>query len=254
MKISIITVTYNRAHVIEGCLASLIEQSYSNIEHILIDGSSTDETLRVLQKHAKQIAVLVSEPDKGIYDALNKGIAHSTGEIVGFLHSDDIYSRIDALQNVVNVFTDNPNVDMVIGNAVFVDSHESGFVLRKCLSKRFRPWMLRFGFMPPHTATFLRRSVFETFGVHRIDYRSAGDFEFFVRTLWQKQVSFHILDQIIISMLVGGKSTSGLVSYWRTSNEILKALKDHCIRSNWAFVLIRLPIKYLSQSVFRFLK
>lgn len=247
MKVSIITVTWNCVDTIKTCLESLVKQAYSNIEHIVIDGASTDGTLEVLDRQLKRESILISESDAGVYDALNKGIALANGEIIGILHSDDVFSDSFVIEEVVSIFQENTEVDMVFGNVEFFVSLSSKTSVREYSSAGFSPWKLRFGFMPAHTATFIRKSVFERLGLYRKDYKSGGDFEFFVRALWRSEISYIILDRTLVKMRVGGISTSGLKSYWQTSEDILRALRENGIYSNWFFVLTRLPIKKVQQ-------
>lgn len=249
-KISIITATYNCIDTIEDCLASIAKQSYLNIERIVVDGVSTDGTYEYLQKRLSAFHIAISEPDNGIYDALNKGVLLSSGEIIGFLHSDDEYVETTALIEVANIFNSNPDIDFVIGNVVFITRGGSRKYLRKYNSSFFSPWMMRFGFMPAHTATFVRRRIFENFGFFK-EYKNAGDFEFFLRTLWRKKVRYVILNKTIVYMRAGGASTSGLASAMLNSKEILRALNENNIYSNKLFVFIRLPIKFIAQYIFR---
>ncbi|MFN5254433.1 MAG: glycosyltransferase family 2 protein [Limnohabitans sp.] len=251
MKISIVTVTYNSGSVLSNCLNSVFNQSHSDVEQVLIDGASTDNTLDIVRANHSRVATIVSEPDNGIYDALNKGIDRSSGDIIGLLHADDVFSDSFVLAEVDNVFNQFPEADVIIGNVIFRDSVNKSCVTRKYNSSRFRPWMLRFGFMPAHTATFIRKSVFERIGFYNADYISAGDFEFFVRIFLRHRIKPVFLDQTLVFMSIGGLSTSGWKSHSRTTIEILRALREHGIYSNFFFVLARLPIKLIDQIIFR---
>jgi glycosyltransferase involved in cell wall biosynthesis len=251
MKISIITATYNCDSTINNCLVSVAQQSYKKIEHIVIDGGSTDKTLEILSKHQSQIAHVLSEKDQGIYDALNKGILRASGDIIAVLHSDDVFEDINVIADVVEIFNKNSNIPMVIGNVVYV-SQDNGRVLRLYASKKFRVWMLRFGFIPAHTATFVRRDVYQKIGLYSTKYISAGDFEFFVRAFWLHRLPYLVVNQVLIRMRIGGLSSSGLGSYMRSSMEILSALRENKIHSNFIFVLLRLPIKKINQLIFLF--
>lgn len=253
MKISIITATYNCISVIGDCIKSVKIQTHQDIEHLIIDGSSSDGTLKLLKKNENNFSKILSEPDKGIYDALNKGISLSSGDVIGILHSDDIFADKKVLESVSKIFHDYPNIDVVIGDAIFFDRTLSNIKKRVIRSSRFRPWMLRFGFMPAHTATFIRRSALKRLGQYRDNYESAGDFEFFIRIFQTHKLQCHNLNKILVFMRLGGKSTSGMSSYLRTSFEILSALREHGIYSNVLLIFLRLPIKWLNQWIFSLL-
>ncbi len=248
---SIITITRNCSTTILRCLDSIAGQSYHDYEHLVIDGGSTDGTLELLKARCFQLSSLVSEPDNGIYDALNKGIAQASGDIVGILHADDIFHGEKVLSNVSDVFKVHSNVDVVIGNVAFFDPKNPTKVIRRINSAYFRPWMLRFGFMPAHTATFIRRSLFDQLGPYRSDYKTAGDFEFFVRLIAIHKIKPYYLKETLVYMSVGGTSSSGWKSYIRTTTEILCCLREKYIYSNWFFVMARLPLKFFNKCIFQ---
>uniref|UniRef100_UPI0035668849 glycosyltransferase family 2 protein n=1 Tax=Thioalkalivibrio sp. TaxID=2093813 RepID=UPI0035668849 len=160
MKISIVTATFNSADTVAGCLASVAAQTYADREHIAIDGVSTDGTVEILQTHRRQLATLVSEPDGGIYDALNKGIARATGEVVGFLHADDFYAHEDVLARIAQAF-ENPNVHAVYGDLVYVLKSDTTRVLRHWRSGPYDPARLVHGWMPPHPTLYVRRELYQ---------------------------------------------------------------------------------------------
>lgn len=250
MKVSLITATYNCDSTVVSCLASIAQQTYADIEHIVIDGGSTDKTLDILLKHRSQLALVLSEKDRGIYDALNKGIQRASGDVIGILHSDDFFEDENVIANVVDIFNKNSKMPMVIGSVKYVDNHNTEKVIRLYSSKKFRVWMLRFGFIPAHTATFIRKDIYERIGLYNIKYASAGDFEFFIRAFWLYEIPFLVINQVLVRMRIGGLSSSGVKSYWRSSIEILSALNECKIYSNFLFILIRLPIKKIHQLIF----
>jgi glycosyltransferase involved in cell wall biosynthesis len=236
--------------VVADCIKSVKKQTHSEVEHIVIDGCSIDGTLSVLHQQKKNFSAFISEPDKGIYDALNKGITRATGDAIGLLHADDMFANNKVLSLVSKIFEINPEIDVIIGNAVLFDPCNSNIIKRIVRSNRFKPWMLRFGFMPAHTATFIRRSVFKKVGIYRNDYESASDFEFFVRLFWIYRVRCCYINQTLVHMRIGGKSTSGIKSYLKSSSEILHILREHRFYSNKLFVLSRLPIKWINNWMF----
>ena len=248
MKISIITVCYNSAITLEDAIESVLAQNYLDIEHIIIDGGSTDGTVSILEKYKGRIAKVVSEPDEGIYDAMNKGINLATGDAIGILNSDDFYASNDVIENLVKSFSSD--ADMVIGDVAFVDRANVQKRLRYVSGSGFTPWLLRFGWMPPHPATFIRRNVYETFGHYKTDFAIAADYEFFVRTLMVGHMRTVYTSKALVIMRDGGASTGGFKSTLIISREILRALRENHIYSNPLFVWSRLPLKFIRQKLF----
>lgn len=243
MKISVITVSFNSAEFIKSAIESVLSQSYSDIEYIVIDGSSTDGTHSIIKSYSDSISHFVSEPDKGIYDAMNKGLTLATGDVIGILNSDDFYPNNNVITDVVKVFNENPSTEMVLGNVDFVSPAQLDKPIRFYSSFKFEPWKMRFGFMPAHPGAFIRRSAYEKVGDYKLGYKIAADFEWFVRAFFVQKLSYVKLNKTLVRMREGGVSTSGLKSYWVISNEVVRALKDNGIYSNLLFVLMRLPIK-----------
>jgi glycosyltransferase involved in cell wall biosynthesis len=227
-----------------------LSQSHDDIEYIIIDGNSKDNTVPIVKSYDDRVITLISEPDKGIYDAMNKGLSLATGDVIGILNSDDFYPHSDVLAQVVQAFEQNPNVDMVLGNVDFVKVDNLDLPVRFYSSFGFSPWKMRFGFMPAHPAAFIKRSAYEKIGSYTLGYKIGADFEWFVRALMVQRLSYVKLNQTLVRMREGGVSTSGLKSYWLSSKEQLRALRSNGVYSNWLFVLTRLPIKFL-QKVFK---
>lgn len=250
MKISIITVCYNSEAFIASAIESVLSQSYTNIEYIVIDGGSQDGTMSIIQSYGERIARVVSEPDEGIYDAMNKGITLATGEVIGILNSDDFYPHADVVAQVVEAFAANPDTQMVLGNVDFVRPDDLTSPVRFYSSFRFYPWKMRFGFMPAHPATFIKRTTFQMSGDYKLGYKTGADFDWFVRALVVNRLPYTMLNLALVRMREGGVSTSGLKSYWLTSKEELRALRENGVYSNFLFVLLRLPIKFV-QKIFR---
>lgn len=248
MKISIITVCYNSAATLEDAITSVLAQSHSDIEHIIVDGGSTDGTASILQKYEGRVAKIVSGPDEGIYDAMNKGIGMATGEAIGVLNSDDFYASNDVIENLVKSFSSD--ADMVIGDVAFVDRLNVQKRLRYISGSGSTPWLLRFGWMPPHPATFMRKNVYETFGHYKTDFAIAADYEFFVRTLMSGSLRTVYTSKVLVTMRDGGASTGGFKSTVVISREILRALRENRIYSNPLFVWSRLPLKFFRQKLF----
>lgn len=210
MTVSIITVCYNSAATIEDTITSVLSQDYKNIEYIVIDGGSSDATLDIINKYREQISIVISEPDKGIYDAMNKGIKNATGNIVGILNSDDFYETKDVISEIVNNF--DIDTDIVFGNLIFVKPENIKKITRFYSLPHFKAWKLRFGWMPPHPATFIKKSVYDKYGLYKINYKISADYEVFVRFLLVNKVNFKHINKILVRMRDGGVSTSGLRS------------------------------------------
>ena len=247
MKISIITVVINRVNSIERAINSILNQSLyiqDKIELIIVDGGSTDGTYeKILQLNSKYELKFISEPDKGIYDAINKGLSISTGEIIGLLHSDDYYYDNNVIRDIFDYFINNEHIDVLSGNSEYYKV--DGSLSRYYSSRYFRPWMLRFGFMPSHTGTFIKKNVYDKIGHYSLNYKSAGDFEFFVRIFKQKSICYRYFDRNIMKISEGGMSSSGYKSFLRSSREIKKALTNNKILSNYFLILLRLPLKWV---------
>lgn len=245
MKITIVTVCRNSASTIKSTVESVLSQDYADIEYIVVDGGSTDGTLGILQDYAGKLDRLISEPDKGIYDAINKGIAAATGEIVGILNSDDFYESPTVLSSVVRAFTDSPRADIVFGDVVYVRPDSLQRVVRYYGSGAFRPWKLRFGWEPPHPATFVRRSAYARIGPYATDFRVASDYEMFVKAFLVHHMTFARVDAVLVRMRTGGISTSGFRINLMQNREIVQACRRNGIYTNLLLVLAKAPFKLL---------
>ena len=181
MKISVITICFNSESTIEKTIQSVLKQNYKNFEYIIIDGGSTDNTINIINKYKSKISKFISEKDRGIYDAINKGINLANGEIISILHSDDRFFDDEVLNNIIKSFKEENTIDCVIGNTLIVKSNK---ILRKYSSKNFKNWMMYFGISPPHPSTFIKKKVYDKIGLYSSDYSIAGDFEFFLRMLY----------------------------------------------------------------------
>lgn len=228
MKISIITATWNCQDTVGGCLASVAGQSYRRREHIVVDGASTDHTLALLEGKRAQLSVLVSEPDRGIYDALNKGIARASGDVIGFLHADDLYADGTVLARIGEVFEDS-GVDAVYGDLAYVGKEDTGRVIRHWRAGEFRPDRLRRGWMPPHPTLYLRRDLYERFGGFDLQYRIAADYDLMLRVLRRISGRVVYLPKVLVRMRVGGASNRSLPMILRKSFEDYRALRANRI-------------------------
>jgi glycosyltransferase involved in cell wall biosynthesis len=245
MKVSIITPCFNSFKTIRSTLESLEAQRYSNTEYIIIDGGSTDGTLEIINEYSSIFTHIVSEPDFGLYDAINKGVDLASGDIIGILNSDDFYPNRNVINRVVSTFLQNVDAKLVLGNVDFVDGSDLGVIVRHDSSFNFSPWKMRFGFMPAMLGTFVKRSVYDKVGRYKMGYKIAADFDFLVRTLIIQNFPYVCVNKTFVIMRIGGISTAGMMSYYVITKEILRSLKENDVYSNISFVLVRLPIKFI---------
>lgn len=225
MKISIITATYNSAKHINRCIESVYSQSWINIEHIIIDGVSKDNTLKIINSIPNRVTRIISEPDEGIYDAMNKGIKLASGDIIGCLNSDDQFHNNEVVEKIAAVFQDYPEIDCLYGNLIFVNNEQK--VTRKWQSKPFRPGFFAKSWTPAHPTFYCRREVYERYGLYKTDYKIAADVELMLRVLELKNIKSFFLDEILVNMSVGGVSTRGLKSTLTITQEMKRAFKEN---------------------------
>jgi glycosyltransferase involved in cell wall biosynthesis len=242
--VTVITVCYNSRATLAKSLRSVANQSYPHVEHIVIDGASTDGTQAVIEQFRSGLAHVVSEPDAGIYDAMNKGVALATGAVVAFLNADDGYADPDVLSRVMGVMQDE-QLDALYGDVEFFRPNDPQNTVRRYNSGRFTPSRLGWGWMPAHPALFVHKRVFDRFGSFRSDYRIAGDFEWMVRVFPHVELRHRHLAQVLVRMQMGGASTSGLGATIRMNREMLRACRANQIPSSWARLLSRYPLKVL---------
>ena len=244
MKISVITVCYNSAKTIGHTLRSVREQTHGDIEHIIVDGGSKDNTLEVVKAEGPHVAKVVSEKDNGIYDAMNKGIQMATGDVVAFLNADDFYKDADVLARVARVMQAE-HLDALYGDVEFFRPGQQDTVARRYNSGRFTADRLGWGWMPAHPALFVRRALFERYGAFRTDYRIAGDFEFVARVFQHADLRHRHLPEVLVRMQMGGISTSGWRATLQLNREMMRACRANAIPTNWLKMLLRYPFKAL---------
>jgi len=245
LKVSIITVCYNSELTIRDTIESVFLQNYSNIEYIVVDGYSSDSTMSIISDYKDRIYKVISEPDKGIYDAMNKGIINSTGDIVGLLNSDDIFSDNNVITDVVNYFLENKEMSGIYGDLIYVKRDNINKVVRNYSSRFFSEWKVRFGLMLPHPTLYLRRDVFSRVGFYKTDYRVAADFEFITR-LVVSGIPLKRLPRVLVKMREGGISSTGI--WWRIHQnmEIVRACRENGLYTNLLMVSAKVPFKLLS--------
>jgi len=242
VKISVVTVSYNAAATIADTIESVFGQSYLNIEHIVVDGGSSDGTVDVLRQYDADIYAWVSEPDRGIYDAMNKGLSMATGDVIGFLNADDVYANSGVLDRIQGVFSDN-TIDACFSDLQFIDDQNK--VVRLYSSARFSPEQLRNGWMPAHPTLYVRKSFFDKVGLFRLDYKIAADYEWIVRAFISQNVAWKYVPEVWVKMRIGGISTRGMKSRWILNNEIVRACRENGVDTSLGRVLMKIPLKLL---------
>ena len=211
MKVSIITCTYNSAKTVADTIRSVNAQTYPNIEHIIVDGLSKDNTLEVIKQYAREKQIIKCEKDKGIYDAFNKGIRMASGDIIGVLNSDDFFTTDTIIEQVVNAFN-KESIDAVYGDIHFINPDNLNKCVRYYSSKSFRPWMMRMGFMFAHPSFYVKREYYENLGLYKTDYKIAADFELLLRFVVKNKIKCKYLPLDFVTMRTGGASTEGIKS------------------------------------------
>lgn len=243
IKLSIVTAVYNRATTIGRAVCSVSNQDYSKVQHVIVDGNSKDNTLEIVRNCVRQNSVIISEPDKGIYDALNKGILASNGCVIGMLHSDDVFTSNSVLSRIADLF-ENEAIDYVYADAAFFKAENKDKIVRYYSSNGFSAEDLKTGDMPAHTTLFVRKKVFDTLGLYRSDYSVSADFEFMIR-LFSSHFKGQYIPELWVLMQTGGASTAGLKAKLKVSQEVLKACREHNIKTGPLTLMRRYPKKIL---------
>lgn len=242
MKVSIITVVYNNKETINHAIQSVLNQNYSDIEYIIIDGGSTDGTVDIIKDYKKQINKFISEPDRGIYDAMNKGIKWAEGDIIGILNSDDFYINNDLISQIVEE-VENKNVDMVFGDVVYVKPDNLDKIVRYYSSADFNPQKFAWGWMPAHPSCFLKREIYEKHGYFKTNYKIASDYELLVRFMVKYKISYSYIPRVFVKMRTGGISNRNVWSNWILNKEIVRSCKENGLQTN----IVKVLLKYVTK-------
>lgn len=245
LKISIITVAYNAESSIEDTIKSVLSQSYSNIEYIIIDGKSSDNTLEICNKYSDKISKIVSEKDTGIYDAMNKGVALAQGDVVGILNADDFYADNFVIENIVEKFKKEA-VDAVYADLVYVNGQETSKVTRTWISGVYEDGMFLKGWMPPHPTFFVKLSCYKEYGDYSLDLKTVADYELMLRMIHKYKIKLGYLNKIIVKMRVGGVSNASLKNRIRAQRDAKKSWQMNGIKPN-LFTLIMKPLSKVTQ-------
>ena len=244
MKVSVITVCLNSEKTIERCIQSVISQNYNDYEYIVIDGNSSDNTFSIITSYKSKITKIISEDDTGIYDAMNKGIKLARGEIISLLNSDDLYASKSTLKTVVNEFS-RSNKKIIFGNLHYFREDKCHVIKRNDIPRYFRKWHLHVGCIPRHPATFIHSSLYQQYGLYNSNIKSASDFDLFLRLFLVHNEPYLYINELLVLMQHGGKSSSGIKSVFNSTIDICKSFKFNKLRYNIFFIISRIPIKLI---------
>ena len=244
MKVSVITVCYNSVATLARALQSVAVQDWPQAEHILIDGASTDGSMEIIERFRPRLAHVISEPDDGIYDAMNKGLDRASGDVVCFLNADDQYAHPQVLSKVATQMSEL-GLDALMGDVGFFHEQDPSRMIRHYRSDRFHPSRLAWGWMPAHPALFLSSAVVHRVGRFKTDYRIAGDFEYIVRAFHNHALRYRHLPEVLVQMQSGGASTNGWRSKILLNREVLRACRENGLQTNMLKILSKYPAKML---------
>jgi len=246
LTISLITVTYNSSKFLEGTIKSILKQEYMNFEYIIIDGGSNDKTVDIIKRYEPSFQGKmrwISEPDKGMYDAINKGIRMATGDIVGIINSDDFFHRNDILLKIKEALENDKNIQAIYGDVRFVKANNTEKTIRYYSSKNWKPWKFRLGFMPAHPSFYTYKENFEKYGYYKLDYHIAADYELLIRHLYTNKVRAKYIPLDFMKMRIGGRSTNGIKANILLNKEIVRGCKENGIRTCMPLLFCKYFIK-----------
>ena len=244
MKISIVTISYNSAQTIKDTIDSVLSQTGVELEYIIVDGGSKDTTCSIITSYGSQISHFISEPDKGIYDGMNKGVALATGDVIGVLNSDDFYANSRVLEKVMRAF--DFDADGVYGDLVYVNQADTSKITRTWISKEYKKGAFRKGWMPPHPTFFVKREIYEKFGAYSLELSSAADYEFMLRVIHKHEIKLHYINEVLVKMRVGGKSNASIKNRVKANKEDRLAWKMNGLKPA-PFTSIRKPLSKIGQ-------
>jgi glycosyltransferase involved in cell wall biosynthesis len=245
MKVSIITICYNSAATIEDTIKSVCAQDYPDVEYIIVDGASKDRTLEIVGQYKSRIARVISEKDKGIYDAMNKGIQAATGDVIGILNSDDYYADERVISDVVKTFTESA-CDGLYADLIYVNREKKNKVVRRWIAGKYRAGMFLNGWMPPHPTFFVKRHLYHELGLYDLSLRSAADYELMLRFIHRHHINLAYLPRIITHMRTGGQSNVSLRNRIRANKEDRAAWRMNDLKPAW-YTLTLKPVSKLFQ-------
>jgi glycosyltransferase involved in cell wall biosynthesis len=246
MKVSIITITYNSAATVEDTIKSVVSQDYPNIEYLIIDGKSKDNTLKIAEKYKDKISKIVSEKDKGLYDALNKGIAHATGDIIGMLHSDDLYANPSVISKIVKKFQEDSTTEGLYADLVFVNRGDTNKVMRTWKSGLYEADAFLRGWMPPHPTFFVKKECYEKFGGFNTELKLSADYELMLRLIHKNAIKLAYLPEVIVKMRMGGVSNVSFFVKLKANLEDKMAWRLNGMKPGMLTMILK-PLRKLSQ-------
>jgi glycosyltransferase involved in cell wall biosynthesis len=245
MKVTIITVVFNGAGTVRDSIESVLNQTHPDIEYIVIDGKSTDNTGEVVRSYGSRITRFVSEPDKGLYDAINKGIRLATGDVIGLINADDFYHHPQVVEKVVQLF-EKTNCDAVYGDVIYVNAENTQKIDRYWKVGEYKEGAFLWGWMPPHPTCFIRRSVYEKLGGYTLELKSSSDYELLLRYIHKHKIKLRYLPEVLVTMRSGGMSNATLKHRWRANREDRQGWKLNGLRP-YFFTLFLKPLRKLDQ-------
>lgn len=248
MKISIITVVYNNEATIRQAIESVLDQSYPNIEYVIIDGNSKDNTVSIIEEYKNRLGYFISEPDKGLYDAMNKGIQAATGDVIGILNSDDLYQDSAVVNRVMQQFNNDPELDILYGDLVYVKKDNTNKVVRVWKSKSYNDWFFENANVPPHPALFVKSIVYKETGLFDLQYKLAADYELMLRMFKMHNFNSKYFNRLIIKMRLGGATNQSFSNIINQNKEILKAWKNNGLKAPFYLMPLRI-FKRLAQFI-----
>ncbi len=243
MKISIITATFNSEKTVLESIQSVLIQKNVEVEHVFIDGNSSDLTFKIISSNLKSSDIKISEKDQGIYDAMNKGIGLASGDIIGILNSDDVYANESVLEKVAGIFQSNPDIDIVYGDLVYVDQHDLNKIVRKWNSKAYYDRFFENANVPPHPSVFLRRAVYDQMGLFDLNFKLAADYEFLLRIFQRNLFKSYYVPEVFVKMRLGGATNKSYKNIIQGNKEIVRAWTKNGIKMPWYFF----PSKFLKR-------
>jgi glycosyltransferase involved in cell wall biosynthesis len=246
MKISIITVVRNNEKTIEDAILSVLSQTYPHIEHIIVDGNSSDSTVEIINNYKDRLGGFISEEDNGLYDAMNKGIKSATGEVIGILNSDDLYHGESTIESVMAEFITKPELDIIYGDLVYVKSENVEQLVRTWKSKAYYSDFFEHANVPPHPSLFVRRKVYELEGFFNLDYKLAADYDFMLRIFKRHNFNSLHMNTVFVKMRMGGATNTSLSNIIKQNKEILRSWRNNDYNAPFYFMPLRL-IKRIKQ-------
>ena len=245
IKVSIITVSYNSENTIESCIKSVLSQTYNNIEYIIIDGNSNDNSINIINKYKKSISKILIEDDRGVYDAMNKGISISSGEIVCFLNSDDFFANSESISSLTEFIQLN-NLDGCFGNICYVDNKYPDKIKRKWISSEYVSGSFSYGWAPPHPTFYIKRKIYELYGCFNLKFSIAADFELMLRFIEINKINIKFFPHNLVFMRLGGISNKSIINILKQNYEIGKAIRESNLKFNFInFINYKLKNRYI---------